>query len=352
MHLLDNSTPPSAEGLLLEILPEFGLSNPQEIHSWPYPEDHRRSINRLVAKFTCDGQCYLMKARTVEHRGTRALFETQRIHQVFHQRGVSVPALHPGLNGETLIPGPNPRDESSPHYEALRFLVGPEYFHVPAVYYEIQHFIFGHHPPADEHTAYQIGTVLAAFHSAGRQPPIRSLAPEEWEHVVPHIDTFLLNKSLYINDFITRGADRRRKMHDYVTGLKTISPEERRKIDDLFCRIGDHSRQGQLSWGIIHGNFCLNNIIARDEGFFIIDLDEVGLGPISHDIGEVLSDLERADHQNALIKGYMENGGNISDLDRTDILDGLVYQQIASAFGNDQQELDINRLFAEVGALF
>ena len=107
-----------------------------------------------------------------------------------------------------------------------------------------------------------------------------------------------------------------------------------------------------MSWGIIHGKFCLNNIIANGEGFFIIDLDEVGLGPISHDIGEVLSDLERADLQNALIKGYMENGGNISDLDRTDIIDGLVYQLVASAFGNDQRELEINRLFAEAGALF
>ncbi len=293
-----------------------------------------------------------MKARTVEHRGTGALFETQRIHKELYQRGVPLPALHAAPDGETLLPGPNPRDESSAHYEALRFLVGPEYFHVAAVFYEIQHFIAGQRPPANEQIAYQIGAVLAAFHAAGHQPPIRSLAPDEWEQVVPHIDTFLLNKSLYINDFIKRGTVRKRKIQEYVMGLKAVSPKEKRKVGDLFQHSGDRRRQGELSWGIIHGNIGLDNIIASDEGLCIIDLDEAGLGPISHDIGEILSDLEQIDVQRALIKGYMENDGKISDVDRTDIVDGMVYQQIALAFANGQQELAIDRLFAEGQGLF
>jgi hypothetical protein len=351
---MENTTPPSTEGLLFEMLPQFGLADPRDISSWPYLEEGGRSINRLVATFTCAGQRYLMKARTVEHRGAKSLFETQNILKAFYQRGVSVPALHRAPDGQTLILGPDPRDESGAHFEVQRFLLGPEFYHVPAVYYEIQHLIPGQPPPADEHTAYRVGAVLAAFHAAGHQPEIRSLAPEERHLVAPHVDTHLLNKALYINIFIQRRVARNRELHAYVKDLKAVSPEEQRKIDDLFCRIDAGSWQSGLSWGIIHGDFCANNVIVCDKNLFIIDFDEVGLGPISHDIGDFFGDLEEAGlrKSHALVKGYMENGGKLSDADRTAIVDGLVLQQIATACGNGLRELEINRLFADGWALF
>lgn len=351
---MENATPPSPEGLLFEMLPKFGLADPQDINSWPYLEDHSRSINRLVATFTCEGLRYLMKARTVEQRGAKSLFETQNILKAFCQRGVPVPALHRAPNGETLILGPDPRDESGAHFEVQRFLLGPEFYHVPAVYYEIQHFIPGQPPPADEHTAYRVGAVLAAFHAAGHQPETRSLAPEERHLVVPRVDTHLLNKALYINVFIKRRVARNRELHAYVKGLEAVSPEEQRKIDDLFCRIDAGSWQSGLTWGIIHGDFCANNVLLCDKDLFIIDFDEVGLGPISHDIGDFFEDIEEAGPQkvHTLIRGYMENGGKLSDVDRTAIVDGLVLQQIATASGNDHRELEVNHLFAEGWTLF
>ena len=351
---MSDATPPSAEGLLLEILPKFGLADPQEVHSWPYLEDNSRSINRLVAKFTCGNQPYLMKARTVEQRGVKSLFETQHIHKEFHRRGVLVPALHAAPNGETLILGPDPRDESGSHFDVLRYLLGPEFYHVPAVYFEIQHFIVSQRPPADEHTAYRVGAALATFHAAGHQPVTRSLAPEERHLAVPHIDTYLLNKALYINVFIQRGAARKKKIHTYVKSLTSVSSEEQRQFDELLYRINDRGRQSDLTWSIIHGDFCANNVMVCGNDLYIIDFDEVGLGPIFHDIGDFFGDLEQAGphKMRALIKGYMENGGRLSDVDRTAMIDGLVYQRIATAFGNNRQELAINQLFAESRTLF
>ncbi len=139
-----------------------------------------------------------------------------------------------------------------------------------------------------------------------------------------------------------------------MKSLKVVSPEEQQKIDDLFFRIGDRSWQSDLSWSIIHGNFCPNNVMACNKDIFIIDFDEAGLGPIVHDLGEYLGELEQTGFKQirAFVKGYLENEGILNDADRTAIVDGLVLQQIEAAFKNDQQDLTINHLFAGYWTLF
>ena len=120
-----NDHRPSPVGLVRAILPRFGLADPEYIRAWPFLPQDMQALTRLVASFRCDGRDLLLKARTVEHRGTKALFETQSIQKELLGHGVPVARLHTSPDGTTLVLGPDPRDADGEYHHVCKYILGP-----------------------------------------------------------------------------------------------------------------------------------------------------------------------------------------------------------------------------------
>lgn len=324
-----NNVAPSPISLVLEVLSHFGLSEPRDIVAWPFRPPGQPVFRGLLAKFRAADQGLVLKAKTVEHRGVKAVFETHYLQVALREHGVPVPALYSSDDGVSLVLGPDPRDTKGEHYELCRYLLGPYYYDIPAIYFEIQELVDGQRPSHDSHTWHRVGMALASFHVAGYQPEVRSYDPSE-RHLAPvHIDTHLFNKFMYVRTFVNRGVERTKLVRAYTSDLQLSGPV-RRAIDEMFCRQHDLAWRSNLTRSIIHGDFGPDNLLVSGDEVYIIDLDEAGLGEVSFDLIRILSELqeEGTDATSAFLDGYRVGGATLTNFDRTAIIDGRLMSEL------------------------
>ncbi len=88
-------------------------------------------------------------------------------------------------------------------------------------------------------TAYRTGTLVAKLHVAGLE-----------------VDTHLLNKSLYIKDFIIPGFNREAEFRQHVRDSGLFSSEDISKVMRLLDRERDLEWRSRMRWSVIHGDLC------------------------------------------------------------------------------------------------
>ena len=293
------------EETVTRMLSRFGIEAVDDLKPWPFPD----LSNDLLAEFQYQDRGYLLKRRPVEQRGERSLFETQFIQKELHRLGIPVPVLWVSPDDETLLSGPDWEGDGKTYFEIQEKLPGSS-FHL------------------QETTALAAGRFLGTFHEAGSR-----------------IDTFLLNKGYWIRDFTKR-------REASVSGLgkllrsTSLSGADTRLIEKLLERSSSFLSISARTWGLDHGNMCSNNLLSKDGAFFLIDIEEIGLGEVWGDIFPLLNEvpdvLTSVIHP--LIEGYREGGGTLSREDLIAISDTFTMSYIEKVIGKSEAALEIPQI--------
>jgi len=184
------------------MLRQFGIDEHVELEQWPYPD---KSAD-LVAGFEHEGKRYFLKRRHIEQRGERSLFETHYVLRELIRRGVPATSLRPAPNGETLLPGQD--------WEKDRI-----------VYFEIQERVSGINLELSVANVHEVGAFVAQFHETGNE-----------------IDTFLLNKQYWTNDFIQKRFRTYEDLAHQLPDASHIAAADRSAILDRL------NRHRNVSW--------------------------------------------------------------------------------------------------------
>ena len=298
--------PPYPDDVVRSVLREFGIPRPDDLRPWPF------GASDVLASFTNDGRGCALKGRFVEQRGTKAVHETQNIQLALRRLGLPLADLLPAPNGETLIPGPD--------WEGL----GETY------YYEIQEILHGAPPALDENTAYRMGVLTARLHLAGLE-----------------VDTHLLNKSLYIKDFIIRGFEREAAFRQRIKDCGLFSSEDISQVTSLLDRNRDLEWRSRVQWSVIHGDLCCENMMADGSELSLIDMDEAGIGPITSDLGDFVFNLEDLELTlfRSFLAGYREHGGFLGEAEKADVVDMLVRTKVSEYLEAGHRAESVAELF-------
>ncbi|NKB70517.1 MAG: phosphotransferase [Candidatus Latescibacteria bacterium] len=283
MSDIDSSSQDTAsfpEAAVRQILARFGIDHSIELEPWPYGESD------LLARFWLDGVAHLVKGRHIEQRGARSLFETQRLQRELLANGLPVPALLAAPSGATLIESPDRE------------------WH----YCEIQRQVPGVHLTGTAENLRRAGELIAQFHSIGAE-----------------IDTYLLNKSTYIGVFRQRGYQATQQFHAQLLAAAKTGAEQRR-LNVFFARTQDPALRDFFDWRIVHGDLSSENFLIDGDNLYMIDWDEVGLGPKAADHGDILGGLPGVGEKEvrALLEGYGQGGGQLAAPELESIYNGLV----------------------------
>ena len=298
--------PDFPEQIALTMLSRFGIDKADDIEPWPFSD----LSSDLLARFQDGEKCYFLKRRRIEQRGERSLFETQFIQKELLRMGFPVPALWEAPNGETLLPGLDWEEERK-------------------VYFEIQEMVPGRSFSLNENTAFHAGQFLGSFHQVGSR-----------------IDTFLLNKGYWIKDFTSRRSVVVNRLNEYLRRSQCLNETEERIIDEMIKRTYSFLRISARSWGLYHGDMGSNNLLTTDEGFYLIDMDEMGMGEVWGDIFSLNSEVPEINTSiiGSLLKGYRDGGGALNEDDLLAFTDILVLGRFGRAMKESDTALDVSGL--------
>ena len=237
-----------------------------------------------------------MKKRPIEQRGRRSLLETQYVQKELLGKGFPVPVLWEDPDGNNLLWG---TDGASDEFAG----------------FEVQQMLEGDRPHLSEATAEPIGHLLGRFHQAGRE-----------------IETYLLNKGYWIRDFTVRRQDSLDRMHECLD-RSGVSRSDARIIEGIIERTSSFLSISSRTWGLYHGDMCCNNLISTAEGYFMVDMDEVGLGEVWGDLLSLSSEAQDDDLAIlcSLLEGYRAGGGTLVEEDLVAISDAIVLGKFRKA---------------------
>ncbi len=288
------------------MLSRFGIDKADDLQPWPFPN----LSSDLLVRFQVGEEYYFLKRRHIEQRGERSLFETQFIQKELLSMGIPVPVLWEAPSGDTLLPGPDWEEERK-------------------VYFEIQEMVPGKSLVLNENTAFQAGHFLGNLH-----------------RVSSRIDTFLLNKGYWIKDFTSRRSVGANRLYEYLHRSKFLNGTEARIISDMIERTYSFLRISACTWGIYHGDMCTNNLLTTDEGFFLVDLDEMGIGEVRGDILSLISEVSELNTSiiGFLLKGYRDGGGALNEDDLVAITEALVLNRFRRAMEESDTTLNVSGL--------
>ena len=300
--------PEFPEKIFTDILSRFGIDNPADIEPWPYLEQS----DDLVAGFELDGQRLLLKRRHIEQRGERSLFETHFALKELIKLGLPAPELWSSPSGETLIPGVDWEEDKK-------------------AYYEIQHHVEGDPYLIELDSAYDAGIFLAGFHRLGDQ-----------------VDTYLLGKHHWTDTFIHRRFRWFDPIVEKLNARTDVPSVDRQTILDRMHRHRDIVWRKGLTWRLVHGNLCANNLLRNGDGFCLIDFEEIGRSEVDGETIDLLLDLAEFDQPitEKLLRGYQAGGGELTQTDLTSIQDILIISRLHCLLGENAENIDIPSLIA------
>jgi Ser/Thr protein kinase RdoA (MazF antagonist) len=285
-HGLSQGAMPSfPQEIVYGILDEFGITNPENIEPWPAgPFD-------ILAEFQNENVSYVLKGRIVEQRGIESLFETQRIQKDLHQFGFPVSELFHSPKGETLIEGPNWKDDKQ-------------------IFYEIQSVLPGGLFTPEKRLIGLSGELLGELHTLGER--VRSQ---------------LMSKFYCIEHFTSMFP---RNLQRFLQESRGLHRDETKEIHDIINRLSDDSLRSELTRGLTHGDFTQNNLLVHNGELALVDLDELGYGVAALDIVWGLKYVCQCDIDfgKAFIDGYRKTGIDFHDKDLQAIGDYWVAQSI------------------------
>lgn len=286
------------------MLSRFGIDKAQKLQPWPFPDLSTDLLTRILH----DGKSYFLKRRRIEQRGERSLFETQFIQKELFKLGIPVPKLWESPDGETLLPGPD--------WEQNR-----------KVYFEIQEVAPGKSIALNEKTAHETGKFLGTFHQAASQ-----------------IDTFLINKGYWIKDFTSRRYTGVSHLKENLKGTQLLSASQKQIIHEMIDRAQSFAQITARTWSLYHGDMCSNNLLKTSEGFFLIDLDEMGIGEIWGDPFSLIAEAPGINLSfiESLLKGYRQGGGTLNGADLLAIIDTLVLGRVGRAIKESDNTFNLS----------
>ena len=202
-----------------------------------------------------------------------------------------MPTFVAASSGETLLKGPDWEEEGG------------------VLYYEIQRQVPGVHFVPNAINLGRAGALIARFHEIGAG-----------------IDTFLINKSMYIGIFRQRGFEARERLRQQLHDPGTEA--ERQRVNAFFERFRHLSLEVYQDWRIVHGDLSTENILVAGDDLYLIDWDEIGLCPKTSDHGDLLGGIPGIDEDaiRALLDGYYQAGGHLGASDLEAIYNGMVLQ--------------------------
>lgn len=294
------------ENIVQTILSRFGIDQAKNLQPWPFPD----LSTDLLARFEHEEKHYFLKRRRIEQRGERSLFETQFIQKELLRMGIPVPILWESPDGETLLAGPDWEKEQK-------------------VYFEIQTEVPGKYLVLNEKTAFQSGKFLGHFHQVSAQ-----------------IDTFLLNKQYWIKDFTSKRYNGLNRLRENLRQNPLSNPEDAQIVSDMIEQAYNFSQISARSWGLYHGDMNDKNLLTTDDGFFLIDLDEMGIGEIWGDVFSLLCEVPGIHIEiiTPLLKGYREGGGTLNADDLLAIINTFTLGRVGRAIKKSDTAFDVSQL--------
>lgn len=283
--LNQGNMPPFPQEIVYGILGRFGITNPENIEPWPAgPFD-------ILAELEYENACYILKGRVVEQRGIESLFETQRIQKRLHRFGFPVSELFHSPKGETLIEGPNWKDDEQ-------------------IFYEIQSVLPGDLFPLQKRSIGLAGELLGELHTLGER-----------------VGSELMSKFYCIEHFISMFP---RNLQRFLQESRNLHRGESKEIHDIIDRLSNDSLRSELTRRLTHGDFTPNNLLVHNGELALVDLDELGYGVAALDIAWGLKFICQCDIDfgKAFIGGYRKTGVDLHDKDLQAIRDYSVAQSI------------------------
>ena len=289
--------------IFTNILNQFGIDSPSDVEPWPFPD----ASDELLAGFTVDEQRLYLKMRCIEQRGERSLFETQFALKELIKLGLPAAELWSSPSGETLIPGPDWEEDKK-------------------AYYEIQYHVEGDRYLIHADSAYDAGVFIAGFHRLG-----------------DGVDTYLLGKHHWTDTFIQRRFKWFDPLVEKLNARTNVLTVDQKVIVDRMQRHRDIVWRKGLTWRLIHGNMCANNLLRNKDEFCLIDFEEIGRSEVDGETIDLLLDLPAFDHTIAerLLQGYQAGGGELTHTDLLSIQDIFILGTVDRLLNDNARPIDI-----------